>query len=550
MKPPTIVTTLFNSIINEEERLGRIELKSQISVETEKLMKELDEIENKKKKGFDVSENIAFIERKFQLLEDAKERIIRNELENLKKERNKTVQPRREVAVAAVKNTPANARATVTNKSELIDCINEIMNRKVNIYLIFHCCVFDQSSRIEDCKKHLNSFLEKNHEIKIAITVFYPNYIKKSPDKKFHDYKSFSKIEFQESGTIDNLEKLQDEVININEDEKALSVLCNIATYNCTHRRMQIENFIDRISKANPQQQLIDYREISIFNRILDHKQRTDLNKLFEDLNLNSVVNKKREMANAEALYLLKKNNIKSIDEYKQLIKNPRNTCKNFLLSDYAELIDFNCNIKSEDNEFIFTKIDQKTTSVSVEIIRTFKKSKYYHEYYMAEMWFTYFSRKKTHLFFTLDYSLCLQFLEIHETAKFFINQFNEYLGEEKLIIPNARVLFMNGENYYTLEKYIYRTFERRNDAKFNYDIRNPIMQAFMHFCYLFSKQKLIVIDLRTIQTDSRFLLTEPIIFSSTNKYGSSNLGIEGIQQLIIEHKCNTLCDKFKSKLK
>ena len=74
-----------------------------------------------------------------------------------------------------------------------------------------------------------------------------------------------------------------------------------------------------------------------------------------------------------------------------------------------------------------------------------------------------------------------------------------------------------------------------------------PILDAFMHFCYDFTDKNLIVFDVRTIEIRTgEFLLTEPIVFSKdTNRYGSSNLDSSGIKLLMSKHDCNEICHKL-----
>ncbi len=247
--------------------------KKEIVSETEKLEEDIEEIKKKKKDGWDVSESLDLLKHKFKLLEDAKKRVEKVENDKLKVEIAKVEKEKISNNIEAIHNNKVTVihpekKTQILIKRNLsqndkLDGIfihlNEIISRNINLYLIFHCCVFEKGKKIEDFKREIISFLRNNQNVKIAFSVFYSDSIEKTPDKRFHDFKNFSKVTLVRANNIDELKSIRDEVIDINSDEKALSILCNIATFSCEHKKKEIEIFMNGIQ--NPVQGLLDYKK-------------------------------------------------------------------------------------------------------------------------------------------------------------------------------------------------------------------------------------------------------------------------------------------------
>ena len=77
-------------------------------------------------------------------------------------------------------------------------------------------------------------------------------------------------------------------------------------------------------------------------------------------------------------------------------------------------------------------------------------------------------------------------------------------------------------------------------------------LQAFSHWTYVRTDQKLILCDLQGVLNQEgrrpRFQLTDPVICSNKRKskirrpYGRTDLGLRGIRSFTKNHKCNIVC--------
>ncbi len=83
---------------------------------------------------------------------------------------------------------------------------------------------------------------------------------------------------------------------------------------------------------------------------------------------------------------------------------------------------------------------------------------------------------------------------------------------------------------------------------------KEEVAQAFSHFSYIFSGQKMLICDLQGVYNTNKrvFNFTDPVIHyhdakkeSKRNKgvYGRTDMGQKGIQNFFRTHECNCLCD-------
>lgn len=117
----------------------------------------------------------------------------------------------------------------------------------------------------------------------------------------------------------------------------------------------------------------------------------------------------------------------------------------------------------------------------------------------------------------------------------------------------------VSNPQYFTYEPYI--DFGRGGYTKFNsnfdyvhstseYDkdpVHNDTCQAFSHYTWVESRRKLVICDLQGVTSGFRLILTDPAIHhTDILLYGSTNLGIKGIQKFFQVHKCNDICRALK----
>lgn len=72
-----------------------------------------------------------------------------------------------------------------------------------------------------------------------------------------------------------------------------------------------------------------------------------------------------------------------------------------------------------------------------------------------------------------------------------------------------------------------------------------PILNAFLHFTYNQSVGKLVMCDFQGAEEENRILhLTVPTIHSIEGSFGPKDRGVDGINEVFSNHKCNGLCQK------
>ena len=67
-------------------------------------------------------------------------------------------------------------------------------------------------------------------------------------------------------------------------------------------------------------------------------------------------------------------------------------------------------------------------------------------------------------------------------------------------------------------------------------------MPAFMHWSWFHTKGQKMIGDLQGIRTMEKYILTDPALLSLTGEYGCTDMGIEGMALLLLNHKCNSIC--------
>ncbi|RGB39928.1 kinase-like domain-containing protein [Rhizophagus diaphanus] len=148
-----------------------------------------------------------------------------------------------------------------------------------------------------------------------------------------------------------------------------------------------------------------------------------------------------------------------------------------------------------------------------------------------------------------------LEAVEIFTVAYFLSTQFNS-IAEQKNI---PKVNFLNVKllrystfcftRYYTIEPKLQNSEYKRFNANTGVitELR-PILEAFVHFTYEYTKGYLVVCDLQGIELNDDFLLTDPAIHCiDALRFGGTNFGENGIKQLFLaNHKCNDICKKLE----
>lgn len=67
-------------------------------------------------------------------------------------------------------------------------------------------------------------------------------------------------------------------------------------------------------------------------------------------------------------------------------------------------------------------------------------------------------------------------------------------------------------------------------------------MQALSHYSFEVSNGSMVLCDLQGIRKDDIYILTDPVICSSNQRFGATDLGPKGIENFFAHHKCGQYC--------
>ncbi|KAF0548131.1 kinase-like protein [Gigaspora margarita] len=145
-----------------------------------------------------------------------------------------------------------------------------------------------------------------------------------------------------------------------------------------------------------------------------------------------------------------------------------------------------------------------------------------------------------------------LESIEIASVAKFLSDKFNS-VSEKfhiKKKIEFLQVFFLKDvKQRYNVEQKIDAVERFNSNIGISVKYR-PVLEAFSHFTYEFTDGYLFVCDLQGIESDDRFILTDPAIHCiNPLKFRRTNLGEKGIKEYFLErHTCNYVCRRLELK--
>lgn len=118
--------------------------------------------------------------------------------------------------------------------------------------------------------------------------------------------------------------------------------------------------------------------------------------------------------------------------------------------------------------------------------------------------------------------------------------------------ISNFRLLglfpILKDERYVTLYEHVaIEPFIEGQYKKFNSnhgweDGMHELMTAFCHWTWNVSGHKYMVCDLQGVKSGNKYILTDPAIHSYNGEFGPTDLGDDGMCQVLGNHQCNHLC--------
>lgn len=101
-----------------------------------------------------------------------------------------------------------------------------------------------------------------------------------------------------------------------------------------------------------------------------------------------------------------------------------------------------------------------------------------------------------------------------------------------------------NDAEFVSIELYLRGKFE---DFEYGWVPRADLIvpEAFSHFTWCRSEGNLLVSNLQGVKTSCAFRFTGPVIHSADKKFGTSDLGFEGIKGFFKLHTCNEVCRQW-----
>ena len=67
-------------------------------------------------------------------------------------------------------------------------------------------------------------------------------------------------------------------------------------------------------------------------------------------------------------------------------------------------------------------------------------------------------------------------------------------------------------------------------------------MECFQHYTYVKSGCQAICCDLQGVYSDGKYILTDPAINSRSRSFDNTDMGLDGINEILSRHKCNMIC--------
>ena len=104
---------------------------------------------------------------------------------------------------------------------------------------------------------------------------------------------------------------------------------------------------------------------------------------------------------------------------------------------------------------------------------------------------------------------------------------------------------------YYCIEEFVEGVFKKwsNNEGYVNTSDYAHFLNAFSHWTYTYTNEYLIVTDLQGfVYKNNEYILTDPAILCEvdSDRFGSTNLGSNGIREFFANHSCNKICKKLK----
>jgi hypothetical protein len=200
----------------------------------------------------------------------------------------------------------------------------------------------------------------------------------------------------------------------------------------------------------------------------------------------------------------------------------------------------FDCNTRKWTQQPIQVKIDTESfASGSLRKAYYLRILSEPNEVYVAKISIDPFEDKETYY----------QDVETQMYAKKYAEEFNSYKPPKRVDFVMASLLTFPDrptQSLWALEKHISGRYRKHNN-NYGYvsEDERSTPQAFSHFSYVASKQKVLICDIQGVAdlyTDPQMHTDESMPFSP----GKGNLGTKGFQRFLQTHQCNAICKFLK----
>jgi len=154
---------------------------------------------------------------------------------------------------------------------------------------------------------------------------------------------------------------------------------------------------------------------------------------------------------------------------------------------------------------------------------------------------------------YSLDDRMAKGMVHVHAICNLISSQFvKNNIGGKKIKFIQLEMIKFAKRNpvvYGVVEDYLpgkYLKFNNNGDWKTTEGAFTA--QAFSHYSYNVSDNRLIVVDLQGIKRDNGYILTDPAIHSQNKSitYGTTDRGEQGLHEFFKTHSCNKICSKLK----
>ena len=436
------------------------------------------------------------------------------------------------------------ARTNSQNLTEYV--LSMLTNSRIDIFLLFHS--FDLPSEINYFHSKFDNMRLEHTRLAVGFYEF------DSSDRVLLRMGKFSDSRFLNKKMLESIMDLKGEILNLDwkENHHKLVISFVYEPYILKYVSPR-KNLGDFFANNDPVGKLLKYTNVHFVKKIVKDNRlnKQNIDEILNEDFFSSHISDMNRLAYFKELYFLKRNLFSSFDAYKKSRVEKRFADQfQSLFLKYTPVV---YKTYTKDNALSAPRLKSEQ---NLEI--KFKRDLYASEDDFLEPTRNLFLRcaefKSTTKYGyvwleELDSEASFErVLDIHLTAKCLVESFQAECPEFTIRIAKMSRLVWGSKWIVSVltDKEIHES-----EIKLPRNYTAELLECFTHYTYEQTKQQLMIIDLRTLHSNSHaneFLITEPVIFSVMpgGRFGSSDLGNAGIETFKKVHMCNPLCKKFR----